>query len=773
MADTKTTAIEKIAVIGAGVMGAGIAAHAANAGAHVVLLDVADGAAENAVNVLKKSQIPAFMHPRLAKNIITGSTTNDLDLIKDCDWVIEAIIEKPDIKQQLYKSIHPLLKPGAALSSNTSTIPLATLTADMDDDLKRRFLITHFFNPPRYMRLLEIVTGPGTDAKVARTIQDFCDHRMGKSVVIAKDTPGFIANRIGTFWLHAAVTKAVQKNINVEAADAVLGRPAGIPKTGIFGLLDLVGLDLMPHILSSFEETLKSDDAFHELGNAPELLQNMIKDGYTGRKGKGGFYRLNKRSHEKIKEVIDLKTGTYAPAMRAIPDAAKVSKKGGLKATLEHDSHEGRYARAVLLPTLAYAARLIPEIANDPFAIDEAMRLGYNWKKGPFELIDEIGPEWFAEALKKDGIPVPPLLSAVDDRQFYHVDQGQLQQFTGDNYIPVTRPNGILLLADIKRLKAPIARNVSASLWDIGDGVMCLEFTSKMNSLNPFILWMIEKAVKQLPDRGFKALVVYNEGVNFSVGVNIALLLYAAKLKLWPFVSWILKRGQGAFKKLKFAPFPVVGAPSGMALGGGCEILLHCDRIQAHSETYMGLVEAGVGIVPGWGGCKELLCRWASSKKRAGGPMPAIIKTFQDIAMAFVSKSAMEAQDHLFLRPDDGITMNRDRVLFDAKKLALELAYDYTPPKAQTLHLPGPTGRTALKLAIHDFIQKGVASKHDGLISNELAGVLSGGATDLIDTVTEEDILDLERAAILNLARTPKTLSRVEHMLKTGKPLRN
>ena len=773
MPDTKTTVIEKIAVIGAGVMGAGIAAHAANAGAHVVLLDVAEGAAENAVNILKKSQPAAFMHPRYVKNITTGTTTDDLDLIKDCDWIIEAIIEKATIKQQLYTSIHRFLKPGAALSSNTSTLPLATLTADMDDDLKRRFLITHFFNPPRYMRLMEIVTGPDTDVKMTRVIQQFCDHQMGKSVVIAKDTPGFIANRIGTFWLHAAVTKAVQQNINVEAADAVLGRPAGMPKTGVFGLLDLVGLDLMPHILSSFEETLEPDDAFHELGQAPELLRNMIKDGYTGRKGKGGFYWLNKKSPVKIKEVIDLKTGTYAPVMRIIPGAAKVAKKGGLKATLEHDSQEGRYARAVLLPTLAYAAHLIPEIADDPFAVDEAMRLGYNWKKGPFELIDEIGTEWFARALKKDGIPVPPLLTAIDDGPFYHVDKGQLQQFTGDNYNPVTRSGGVLLLADIKRLKPPIARNMSSSLWDIGDGVACLEFTSKMNSLNPFILWMVEKAVKQLPKRGFKALVIYNEGANFSVGVNIALLLYAAKLKLWPFVRWILKRGQGAFKKLKFAPFPVVGAPSGMALGGGCEILLHCDALQAHSETYMGLVEVGVGIVPGWGGCKELLCRWASSKKRAGGPMPAIINTFQDIAMAFVSKSAMEAQEHLFLRPHDGITMNRDRVLFDAKNLALELANNYTSPKPQALHLPGPTGHTALALGIHDFIQKGVASKHDGLIGKELARVLSGGATDLLDTVSEDDILDLERAAILTLAGTEKTLSRVEHMLKTGKPLRN
>ena len=765
--------IKKICVIGAGVMGAGIAAHAANAGAKVVLLDVVPDAARTAIEKMKKATPAAFMHARVANQVVPGCTEGDLGLIEDSDWIIEAIIERLDIKQVLYRYIQPHLKPDAIVSSNTSTLPLRVLTDGMDDNLKRRFLITHFFNPPRYMRLFEMVSGSDTDPDIVRRIRNFTDVNMGKSVVAAKGTPGFIANRIGTFWLQAAVTEAFRQGIGVEEADAVIGRPAGVPKTGVFGLLDLVGLDLMPHILTSFESTLSADDPFHALGKAPALLKTMIADGYTGRKGKGGFYRLNTEGGGKVKEVIDLRTGDYAPARRPKLAAVSVSKKGGLRATLDHDSAEGRYARSVLAPTLAYAAALVPEIADDPEAVDRAMRLGYNWKVGPFELIDRLGPAWLVMALEKDGKPVPPLLAAVGAGSFYRVREGRLQQFTGKLYENVQRPEGVLLLEDVKRASQPIARNMSASLWDIGDGIACLEFTSKMNSINPFILSMMEKAIRELPDRGFKGMVIHNEASNFSVGANIALLLYGSKLRLWPFIRWMLKRGQDTFQKMRFAPFPVIGAPSGMALGGGCEVLLHCDAIEAHAETYIGLVEAGVGIVPGWGGCKELLGRWTVDKSRPGGPMPPVMKAFETIAMAQVAKSAMEARDLLFLRPDDGVVMNRDRVLANAKARALEKALDYTPPEPYELRLPGPTGKTALDLGVRDFVRKGVASPHDGIIAGELAFVLSGGDTDALDTVSEDTVLRLERDAIVKLAHTDKTRDRVEHMLKTGKPLRN
>ncbi|NQV55902.1 MAG: 3-hydroxyacyl-CoA dehydrogenase [Rhodospirillales bacterium] len=765
--------IEKICVIGAGVMGAGIAAQAANGGSDVVLLDVVPGAAQTAINKMMKTEPAPFMHAKMARRITPGTTADDLALIKDCDWVIEAIIEKPDIKQDLYRAVAPYLKPDAVLSSNTSTLPLKVLTEGMTDNLRRRFMITHFFNPPRYMRLMEIVSAPETDAAMVKRIGEFSDAALGKSVVAAKDTPGFIANRIGTFWLQAAVTNAYSQGIGVEQADAVLGQPAGIPRTGIFGLLDLVGLDLMPHILSSFETALADDDPFHALGKAPDLLGQMIADGYTGRKGKGGFYRLNTAGGEQVKEVINLQTGDYAPAQRPKPAAALVSKKGGLRATLDHDSAEGRYARSVFISTLAYAAALVPEIADDPDAVDRAMCLGYNWKLGPFALIDQLGPAWLAKALENEGRAVPPLLAASGENPFYRTHEGRLQQFTGGGYENIERPAGVLLLEDIKRSSRPIAKNMSASLWDIGDGVACLEFTSKMNSLNLFTMSMIDKAVRELPGRGFKAMVIHNEGDNFSVGANIAMLLYGAKLRLWPFVRWVLKRGQDTFQGMRFAPFPVIGAPSGMALGGGCEVLLHCDAIEAHAETYMGLVEAGVGIVPGWGGCKELLGRWTVSKDRPGGPMPPVMKAFETIAMAQVAKSAIEAKDFLFLRPGDGIVMNRDRVLASAKARALEMAKDYTPPEPVELRLPGPTGQTALDLGARDFMNKGVASAHDGIIAHELAFVLSGGDTDALDVISEDRVLRLERDAVLKLAHTKKTRARVEYTLKNGKPLRN
>jgi len=779
------TDITKTAVIGAGVMGAGIAAHMANGGAEVVLLDIVpkDGdnrnaIAEGAIQKMLKTQPAPFTHKGNAKKITAGNIEDHLDLLADCDWIVEAVIENLGIKRDLYAKIDGARKQGSIVSSNTSTLPLSVLTEGMAETLKRDFLITHFFNPPRYMRLLEIVSGQDTRAEAVNAVRRFADVHMGKNVVDCKDTPGFIANRIGTFWLQCAVTQAMDRGIGVEEADAVIGRPMGIPKTGVFGLLDLVGLDLMPHVLSSLQGALPPEDAFHTVHREPELIKRMIADGYTGRKGKGGFYRLNTEGGNKVKEAIDLQTGEYHTATRPRPDAVKAAKDGGLRAMVEHADDCGRYGWQVVSQTLAYAASLVPEIADDVAAVDEAMRLGYNWKYGPFELIDQLGPAWFAERLQNEGREVPDLLHQVRGGSFYRTLEGHLQYFTpAGAYHTVTRPKGVLLLSDIKRKSKPIAKNMSASLWDIGDNVACLEFTSKMNSLNPLILRMIGKAVRELPGRGFKALVIHNEGSNFSVGANIALLLYGAKLHLWPFVRWILKFGQETFNKMKRAPFPVVGAPSGMALGGGCEVLLHCDAIEAHVETYIGLVEAGVGIVPGWGGCKEMLGRWTAAQNRPGGPpkgpMPPVIKSFETIAMAQVAKSAREAKDFQFLRAEDGIVMNRDRVLAQAKERALELAENYTPPEPYELNLPGPTGRTALDLGVRDFIKRGVASAHDGVIGGELARVLSGGDTDMLDFVTEPQILELERDAIIHLAKTVKTRARVESILRTGKPLRN
>ena len=773
--------IKKVAVIGAGVMGAGIAAQVANAGVEVLLLDIVPKDADDrniiakgAIQKLIKSNPAALMHKRNAKLMIPGNIDDDLKKIKDCDWIVEAVIERLDIKQDLYKKIEKHRKKDAVVSSNTSTIPLEDLTDGLPDSFAKYFMITHFFNPPRYMRLLEIVSSKKTLKSAVKKICAFGDERLGKSIVHCNDTPGFIANRIGTYWLHASVMKAMEHGIGVEEADAVLSRPAGVPKTGVFGLLDLVGLDLMPHILGSLSGALPKKDAFHALGEPPALLETMIKDGYTGRKGKGGFYRLNKDGGKKVKEVISLKDQSYSKALRPKVAAAKVAKKKGLRAMLEHDSAEAKYAWDVLSHVMSYSAELVPEIADNIELVDRSMKLGYNWKLGPFELIDKVGSDWLAEKLKAEGRPAPKLLKKAAGRKFYKVQDGVLHYLDiKGKYQPVERPEGVILLEDIKRNSKPVFGNFAASVWDAGDGVACLEFHTKMNALNPFVMNVINKAVKELPDRGFKGMVVYNEAPNFCVGANIAMFLIGAKLMLWPLVSYIVKQGQDTVQNMKYADFPIVGAPSGMALGGGCEILLHCSAVEAHVETYIGLVEVGVGIVPGWGGCKELLGRWAYDPKAPKGPMTPVMKSFETIAVAAVAKSAVEAKDYKFFRPDDGIIMNRDRVLANAKARVLSMAKDYKKPEPFEYKLPGDSGAAALGLAVDGFVKRGLATPHDATISTALSFALSGGNTDVTETLSEDDILKLERKTLIKLAKTKESQDRVAHMLTKGKPLRN
>ena len=772
--------IRKVGVLGAGVMGAGIAAHITNAGVPVVLLDIVpEGAedrnalAEDAVRKLLEADPAAFMHERNAKLIITGNIEDHLGLLADCDWIIEAVIERLDAKHAIYGKIDAVRKPGSIVSSNTSTIPLAVLCEGMPGGFARDFLITHFFNPPRYMRLLELVAGEKTRADAVQAVRRFADVALGKGVVECKDTPGFIANRIGIYWLQCGVLEAMEAGLTVEEADAVCGRPMGIPKTGVFGLLDLVGLDLMPHVLGSLAGALPETDAFHAVRREPELIRKMIADGYTGRKGKGGFYRLDTSSGKRVKEAIDLETGAYHPAQKPRLDSVEAATDGGLRALMEHPDKGGRYAWRVMARTLSYAAHLAPEIADDIVAVDEAMRLGFNWKSGPFQLIDQLGPAWFAEKLKTDGLPVPDLLETVGAGTFYRTDEGRPQHLAFDGgYTDVRRATGVLLLSDVKLRSEPVARNASASLWDIGDGVVCLEFHTKMNALDLGTLAMVGKAVRIVAD-GYQALVIYNEGSNFSAGANLGLMLFAANLAAWPMIEDMLVQGQDAYKALKYAPFPVVGAPAGMALGGGCEILLHCDAVQAHAEFYVGLVETGVGVVPAWGGCKEMLVRWSASPLRPRGFMPPVIKVFETVGTATVARSAPEARDLLYLAADDGITMNRDRLLADAKARALDLVDGYTPPQPPEISLPGPAARVALTMVLYGLRKLGKATPHDEVVAKVLAGVLSGDGTDVTESLTEDDLLALERRAFMELVRHPATIARIEHMLDTGKPLRN
>ena len=774
-------AIEKAAVIGAGLMGGGIAAHIANAGHDVVLLDIvpADGGnrsalAEGAVARMLKTDPAPFMEKADAKRIATGNIEDHLHLLSDADWIVEAVIERVDAKQAVYAKIDSVRKEGAIVSSNTSTIPSSVLLDGMPEAFARDFLITHFFNPPRYMRLLEVVAGPKTWADAVAEVCDFADRKLGKGVVPCNDTPGFIANRIGTYWLVAAVRAAVEGGVTVEEADALLSRPIGVPKTGVFGLIDLVGLDLMPLVGRSLRDTLPASDPFHAVYDEPAFIGEMIESGYIGRKGKGGFYRLKPDSETKEKEVRDLASGEYGPARR--PRLESIEEAGrSLRALFEYPDKTGAYAWRVMSGTLAYAAGLVPEIADDVEAVDRAMRLGYAWKRGPFELIDEVGAAWFAQKLAEEGRDVPPLLQAAADAGgFYRIADGRAEHLGGSGrYTPLVRPEGVLLLSDIKRRTKPLARNASASLWDIGDGVACLEFHAKMNALDTEIMAMVAQSV-EIVGGGMKALVIHNEGSNFSVGMNLGLALFVVNVGAWPTIEETAKQGQEAFKALKFAPFPVVGAPSGMALGGGCEVLLHCDAVQAHAESYMGLVEVGVGLVPGWGGCKELMVRaLAAGRPGFGGAMPAISKVFETIGTAKVSRSAKQARGLGFLREGDGISANRDRLLADAKAKALALAEGYTPPEPAVVKLPGKTGRVALKMAVRGLAKTRKATPHDLVVVEHLGNVLTGGETDATREVTEDRLSELEREALLALIRMPATIARMEHMLETGKPLRN
>jgi 3-hydroxyacyl-CoA dehydrogenase len=779
MAGPNPNGINKVCVIGAGTMGAGIAAQVANAGVPVLLLDILpregadrDAVAKGAVARMLKTDPAPFMSKAAPKLVETGNIDDHLDRVAECDWIVEAIVERLDIKQALYAKIEAVKRPGTAVSSNTSTIPLAQLVEGRSDQFKRDFLITHFFNPPRYMRLLEIVAGPQSDADVVQKVADFADRALGKSIIRAHDTPGFVANRIGTYWLQIAVNAAMDMGLTVEEADQIGGKPMGVPKTGIFGLIDLVGLDLMPLLQKSLTSTLRQGDPYFDTVRESPLITRMIETGYTGRKGKGGFYTLDKSGGKPVKQAIDLATGEYRKSVQPAPLPRAAERD--LAALVTAPGKTGDYAWTVLSHVLSYAAMIVPEAADDIVAIDDAMRLGYNWQHGPFELIDRLGPGKLAERLAAEGRPVPAILKAAGAKPFYRVEAGRKQYLLADgtDYRDLPRADGVLLLEDVKRAAQPVAKNGSAALWDVGDGVLCLEFTAKMNALDTDVIAMMQQAVAIVREK-FKALVIYNEGANFSAGANLGLALFAVNIAAWGEIDKQVAAGQQAMKALKYAPFPVVAAPAGLALGGGCETCLNADAVQAHAETYMGLVECGVGLIPGWGGNGEYLDRLAKSGKLAKGPMPVAAKAFETISTATVSKSAAEARDLMFLRDGDGITMNRDRLLADAKARALAMVDGYQAPQPPEFRLPGESGRVGMAMAVRDFQKKGLATPYDAVVSATLAEVLTGGPADIVDTVSEAQLLELERKGFVARVKDMRTIARVEAMLTTGKPLRN
>ena len=782
--------IEKVTVIGAGLMGSGIAAQVANAGLPVNLLDIVPTGSEDR-NVISQSAISKMlkpvklgspsqlMHPDNAKLITPGNLEDNLDLISDSDLIIEVVLEKLEIKHDVFRKIDKYRKKSSIVTSNTSTIPRNQLIDGMSRSFKNDFFITHFFNPPRYLRLLEIVSDKKVDDKKLEAIINFCDVKLGKEVVICNDTPGFIGNRIGMFWSLTAMVEAFKANLTVEEADAIMGRPIGAPKTGVFALGDVVGLDLIPHVTESLSHNLPDDDKYN-LGvkeqskfGIDSLLKEMVETGYTGRKGKGGFYRINNSNGIRVKESRDLKTGEYNTSIKSNLESIKAAKKG-LRALVEFDDKGGEYAWSVLSKTLSYAASLVPEITGNIVNVDNALKNGFLWKKGPFQMLDDLGPSWFASKLIEDNLEVPDLLIKVGERKFYEDNDETSLYFNIDgSYSKIESSEGHLSVKEIKRGQKTIFGNSSASLWNMGDKILLAEFHSKMNAMDPQIMEVLSEASTLCESGDFEGLVIGNDGSNFSAGANLGLSSFVANVGAWEEAEKFVFGGQMTFMMLKHGNFPVVGAPSGLAIGGGCEVLLSCDSIQAHSESYIGLVEVGVGLVPAWGGCKEMITRWNNDPNQPKGPMASIVKIFQNIGTAKVATSAQEAKALKFLKSNDDITMNRSRLLHDAKQKCLDLVKGYEAPLPNNHHLPGPSGKATLDLAVKDLEKAGHATPHDVTVTDSLAYILTGGDTDPTETVSDDKILEMEKEGIMALMKTEKTMDRIESMLTTGKPLRN
>lgn len=762
--------IRTAAVTGAGVMGSGIAAHLANAGLTVVLLDREKSLAD--MGLARQLKSGGFMDPAFADRVSTGAIQDDLARLAPIDWIVEAVAENLAVKQTLYRAIDSVRKVGSIVSSNTSTIPLSDLVAGMPDAFAADFLITHFFNPPRIMRLLELVSGKATKDHVTETIRAFADRSLGKSVVLCKDTPGFIANRIGNYWLSVALNEAIAMGIDVEEADAVIGRPFGIPASGVFSLIDLVGVDLLPMVLRSLQGATGQDDPIQNYPAEPALISQMIAQNRLGRKSGAGFMRMS--GDHKTREVIDLTTGDYRRCQ--VPTSESLAAaKGDAVALMEHPGMGGRYAAVVMAKTLAYAASLVPEIADSPDVVDEAMRAGYGWRQGPFQLIDRLGAAWLQRWLVQRGDVVPPYLATAAERGgIYKIRNGERAALRPDGVaVPLPRSQDIVHLSDLALTERPVASWDSAKLWDLGDGVACLEILTKMNTFSPALLDAIEQAIDKCRAE-FKALVIGGDAAYFSAGADLRIFLDTFEKGGRDAICAFIDHGQRTFQAIKYAPFPIVAAASGIALGGGCELLLHCDAIQAHAELSMGLVETGVGLIPGWGGCKELMIRLSSASNPPRGPVAAVLAAHGLIASATLSSSAFDARARGFLRLSDAITMNRNHLIADAKAKALALAEGYVAPEPSLLVLSGPSGASAIGNVIDGELMAGRISAHDALIGKALANVLTGGPTsDPLKPVTQEAVMQLERDAFVDLLTTPLSLDRIRHMLDTGKALRN
>lgn len=786
--------IQRVAVLGAGVMGAGIAAHLANAGVPSLLFDIVpktgtdrNALAKAGIQTVVKAKPAAFFRADSAALITPCNFEDHAERLAECDWIIEVVTERLDIKQKVFDIVAKNRRKGSIVSSNTSGISLSAMAAGMDEELRQHFLVTHFFNPVRYMRLLELVTGPDTLPEVRDAIASFGERTLGKGIVYGKDTANFVANRIGTYGMASVFQHMQKADLSISAVDSIFGKAMGRPNSAVFRTADLVGIDTLIHVFGNTFNNAPDDEQRNSFV-APDFVQKLVTAGAIGEKAGAGFYKKAKGANGKSEILaLDWKTGEYTAQESVRFDSIGKAKKAdnasdSLKAIVYGSDPAAQIAWDVTADTLIYAANRIPEIADDVVNVDRAMRWGFGWDMGPFETWDAIGVAASVAKMKEQGRTVPAWVEqmlATGRTSFYSRDASGVPSYWSRDggAVSVPKSPGQLFLADVKTGTNIVARNPSASLVDLGDGVLLLEFHSKMNALDELIFEFYGKALDKLDNDEFNALVVGNQaGTAFCAGANILMILMGSMQKDWAKIDGSLVQLQNLMMRAKYSKKPVVTAPFGLTLGGGAEVAMHSSATRAAGELYMGLVEVGVGLIPGGGGCKETIIRYLGDLPQDADydANPMVQKAFERIALGKVSSSAEEARQWGYLRPTDAITLDPDRLLADAKATALGLANSgYQPPKQRTVKLPGSQGRAALELYLYQMQQGGFASAHDALVGRKLANILTGGDIPAGTPVTEQQLLDLEREAFLSLCGEAKTLERIQFMLQKGKPLRN
>ena len=770
---------QKIAVIGAGTMGSGIAAQIANAGHDVMLFDLPtrDGddksPAEQAIDRLMVSDPPQLMHKRNAERIRTGTISDDFDALADCDWIIEAVVERLDIKKGLYRRLDATIGPDCIVSSNTSTIPISLLVEDMPPAFRQRFAITHYFNPVRYMRLLELVRGTETRSDVIDRLADFNDRVLGKGVVRCADTPGFLGNRVGVFALQVGIDEAMRCGLTIEQADALMGRPMGIPKTGVFGLYDLIGIDLMVDVVASLRSILPECDAFHAVSGENAMITAMIADGFTGNKGRGGFYMTGDDGIPLARPLSGdgEPLADWRPASNALPDSAiraadaAATRREPLLEIIDGNDNCALFSRRVLGRVLAYAASLVPDVTTSPQDIDDAMKLGFNWQRGPFEMIDAIGTSRMAALLDEAVLETPAVLASTD--AFYRADGDVLTVRQSDGkFAAVSLPEGVMRFHMTRQTLTPITSNNAASLFALEGDLRLVEFHSKANALTDESMEIVAAAAE---DHG-KGIIIHNDAQHFSAGVDLNAFRTLIEAQDWTGIDDFLKRFQDAVFKLKYTPVPVVGAPSGLAAGGGYEVLTHCDKLVVHTNSVMGLVEAAVGVVPGGGGVKDTYFRWHAAK---GNWDDAAWQTWMNLGYAATGSSPqLSARMQYFRDGHDETVMNRDRLLPRAIALVGELQDGYAAPAKPVATLASPDLHAKMDSFMQDGVSRGDFMPHDRTIAMEIAGIVLRGNGDG-ENASEHDLYARERRAFINLCQTPETHARMASMLDDGAAIRN